>query len=80
VTLRERVQRLVRLFIPAQYRDRAKAIIGAVGLVAQTINVVFPNDPYVAAVIAMVTALGVFEVPNEPVGTKKRKQRRWSRP
>jgi hypothetical protein len=70
--VRKFVQRLVRKFIPAPIRDKAKAVIIGLGTALQAVNLTLPAygdeaTTVVGVIIAIATFLGVYEVPNVPV-------------
>lgn len=41
-----------------------KFVVSLLGAVAQVVNEFFGGNPYVALVMAILTALGVFQTPN----------------
>lgn len=75
--LRRTLRRLVRRLIPAGLRDRAKAIIGALGTVLEVVNATVPDYSdeaklAVGTVIALATYLGIYDVPNVPAADAER--------
>lgn len=57
---------LVTMLIPAKLRPYAKAVLALAGNALAVLQVTYADNPRVAAIIAIATALGVFTVPNEP--------------
>jgi hypothetical protein len=56
---------LILKLIPTRYAGVAKTIIVAIGTVAGYAQAVWADNPRVAAVIGVLTMLGVYKVPNE---------------
>lgn len=48
-----------------EWRKYKKSLVAAVGIVLTGANVLYSNNPWVQAVIAVATFLGVFQVRNE---------------
>lgn len=47
------------------YKKYRKALVAVVAVILTGLNVLYGNDPAVQSAIAVATALGVYQLPNE---------------
>jgi len=60
---------LIVPLLPAGARPYAKAILAAVGIVVSVLSVTLTDVPWLPIVVQVLTALGVFAVPNTATNT-----------
>lgn len=52
--------------LPAPFRPYAKAVVGLLGSLLALSQVLWADNPTVAAVVQLATVLGIYAVPNAP--------------